>query len=247
MRDTIRGSLILTNRLESESLNTYIESYSLENRSAEVWMSNGYRKTAQYYEEGSDPRYVSTFSEPLSTPGADDMVMLRGKPGSNDHELTRKYRWLGKQHPVSDGGCVHDNYLYAGMLNSQNMAEIEKTSLRVNLAGMNFYVTRWARVPVLIYTSGDNPKINSILLKRDAELGEDREGDPNRTEPLNELNGEVRKADGLNPGDRVKNEFLSGYYVVHSVDYRYVHPGPMKQSLVLVRREWPIPGRNKDA
>ena len=45
---------------------------------------------------------------------------------------------------------------------------------------------------------------------------------------------------------KVKNEFLSGYYIISEIKYKYDKGGPITQSLKLLRREWPIPGRNKD-
>ena len=46
---------------------------------------------------------------------------------------------------------------------------------------------------------------------------------------------------GVDQRDGIKNEFLSGNYVVGGVKYTYSAPGPVKMSLSLIRREWPIP------
>ncbi len=247
--DTVRGSLVLTNKPEMEGTNTYIESYSLENASASVWINNGYKRQAQYYESGNQPGYVKSFVDPLTTPGTEgDRILLKGRRDEEVYKRTVKHVWLGKQRAQSDGGHVHDNYLYAALHNHQNMEEVGKTSLRVQLSGMNFYVGRWCRVPVLIYSPGSNFKNAALLKKRDADLGEDGKTDPGRNEPMNKLSGDsdASQGDGLSPGDWVKNEFLSGYYVVAAMEYRYSPPGPVKQVLTLVRREWPIPALNKD-
>lgn len=245
--DTIRGSLLLTNKPEMEGLNTYIESYSLENSSAEVWIRNGYKRSAQYYETGTAPEYVQSFVDPLTTPGAErDRILLKGRPDESVYKQVVKHKWMGKQHPATDGGNVHDNYLFAEVLNHQNMEEISKVTLKVHLAGMNFYINKWGRVPVLIYSPGQNFKNSALLQKRDADLGESNEPDPEGAQPLNALSTDGTQADGRSPGDWVKNEFVSGYYVVSGIDYKYTSPGPVKQVLTLVRREWPIPARNKD-
>lgn len=249
--DTIKGSLVLTNMAERAGMNNFIESFSLENSSAGVWINNGYRRTAQYYDVTADaPEYVTSFVEPLTTAGAEnDFILLRGRPDEDRYKRLVKYKWLGRQHAESVGGNVHDNYLFAHLLNHQNMAELGKTVLKVNLAGMNFYVQRYSRVPVLIYNPSSNPKNSALLKQRDEDLGETADGDPDREQGINKVAGGNPDSggDGIgNPGDQVKNEFLTGYYVVAGVEYRYTAPGPVKQSLTLVRREWPIPARNKD-
>lgn len=248
-QDTIKGSLVLTNKPEMEGVNTYIESYSLENSSGDVWIRNGYKRVAQYYEAGTSPEYIESYVDPLTTPGAErDKILLKGRPDESLYKQVVKHKWMGKQHPASDNGNVHDNYLFATVLNHQNMEEIMKVTLKVHLAGMNFYVSKWGRVPVLIYSPGQNFKNSALLQKRDADLGEGTEPDPNGNQPLNALSpgADSSQLDGKSPGDWVKNEFLSGYYVVSGIDYRYTPPGPVKQVLTLVRREWPIPARNKD-
>ena len=36
------------------------------------------------------------------------------------------------------------------------------------------------------------------------------------------------------------------YYVINSIKYVYEAPGPVKMKLNLLRREWPIPAKNKN-
>lgn len=248
-KDTAKGSLVLTNKLEMVGMNTFIEQFSLENNSANVWIENGYKRHVQYYDmDANSPTYVTNFVDPLTTDGAEsEQILLKGRRDEDTYQRTVKYKWIGTQFSKTNGGHVHDNYIFARILNFQNLAEIEKMTLKVNLAGMNFYLSKYARVPVLIYQSALNPKNAAMLRKRDEDLGENTEPDPDRKEALNKLttNSETN-GDGTNPTDQIKNEFLSGYYVIGGIDYKYTPPGPMKQSLVLIRREWPIPARNKD-
>ena len=46
--------------------------------------------------------------------------------------------------------------------------------------------------------------------------------------------------------DAIKNEFLSGYYVVSGMKYKWTSPGPISMEMTLLRREWPIPAKNKN-
>jgi hypothetical protein len=44
--------------------------------------------------------------------------------------------------------------------------------------------------------------------------------------------------------DQIKNEFLSGYYVIADMKFTYVTGSGVKQRLTLIRREWPIPAKH---
>jgi hypothetical protein len=252
-RESIKGSLILTNQAEKTGQNVFIENYSLENQTGSIWQNNGYKRFASWYQinEGSS-ELEESFVDPLTTPGSEnDFILLKGRRDEEFYKEQVKYKWLGKQAPLSEGGNVHDNFQFSKILNTQNLKELKKTILKVDLAGMNFYIYRFMRIPVLIYNSGDAKK-QLQLINRDEALGESNTNpDPENNEPFNKLNSS-RPGDPASPDNPVgdprnqqKNEFLSGYYVVGDIEYTYSSPGPVKQSVTLIRREWPIPAKNK--
>jgi hypothetical protein len=107
------------------------------------------------------------------------------------------------------------------------------------------------RIPVLIYISGDAKKQLEMIDRNEA-LGESAKNpDPELNEGFNKATSSrpdnpSSEDDPVNdPRNQQKNEFLSGYYVVDGIQYTYSSPGPVKQSLTLIRREWPIPAKNK--
>lgn len=253
-RESIKGSLILTNQAEKSGQNIFIESFSLENASASIWIDNGYKRYASWFQmDEASSEMQEAFSDPLTTPGSEeDFILLKGRVNETIYQDQVKYKWLGKQAPLSEGGNVHDNFQFSKILNHQNLEELRKTVLKVELAGMNFYIYKYMRIPILIYTGGD-PKKQLESINRNEALGESNQNpDKENSEGFNKAtssrpDGNTASEDSPvgNQANQQKNEFLSGYYLVGDIEYTYTNPGPVKQSLVLIRREWPIPAKNK--
>lgn len=252
-KDSIKGSLILTNRNDRVGTNIYIDNWALDNKTASVWITQGYKKHTQYFDIGDDneTEYVSTFVDPLTTKGVeDDQILPKGRKGDESYKDQMKYKWLGKQ----SNSNVHDNYIFSRLLNNQNLQELKKTTLNIDLAGMNFYIYKYMRIPVEIYEGANKgPERIGKLKDRDTALGDDKGYDtpPNNDEELEggrpgQDSKPTKETIGGDPRDMVKNEQLSGYYVVNSVSYVYQQPGPMKMKLNLIRREWPIPAKNNN-
>ena len=253
-KDSIKGSLILTNRNDRVGTNIFIDNWAMDNKSAAVWITQGYKKHTQYYDIGDDneTEYVSTFVDPFTTKGVEnDLILPKGRKGDESYKEQMKYKWLGKQ----SNSNVHDNFIFSRLLNNQNLQEIKKTSLNIEMSGMNFYIYRYMRIPVEIYESGGRGMDRAEKLKdRDTALGEDKGYDA-KVDNENELEGGRPDGNGEKPTkdqiggdqrDQIKNETASGYYVVNTVKYVYQNPGPMKMKLNLIRREWPIPAKNKN-
>jgi hypothetical protein len=250
-KDSVKSALILTNKPDKTGTNMYIESYSIESQAARIWMNNGYKRYTQYLDIREDEStYHTFFVDPFTTEGSEkDFQLPKGRVDEPDfYKKQVKYKWIGKQAPSSESGNVHDNYLFASVLNFQNLQEIKKTTLKVELAGMNFYVYKYMKIPVAIYEQGNGKSNIDKLKARDEALGE---GDKLDKKPEGDLSAD--RDGGNNPDqlgadqrDGIKNEFLSGNYVVGGVKYTYQDPGPVKMSLTLIRREWPIPAPLKN-
>lgn len=249
VQDSIKGSLVLTNDPNRAGTNIYIENYSLENNTGSVWIDNGYKRYAQWFDIETTS-YNSIFVDPLTTHGSEtEFILLRGRRDETIYKDQNKYKWLGKQDSINNDGNVHSNYLFSKILNIQNLAEIQKMVLKVTLSGMNFYTYKYMRVPVLIYTMGNSKNV-LLMDKRDENIKDSNDGIS--TDGWNQATGEradnPMTSDNLvnDPRNMIKNEFLSGYYLIQDIEYIYTNPGPVKQRLTLIRREWPIPGQNKD-
>lgn len=221
---------ILSNKSEDKGSNLYIEKFGLENNTGSIWIKNGYKRYCQYFDIPTDS-YESFFVDPLTTDGAESTkILLKGRNGEDFYKTQQKYKYVGKQYS-GDNGNVHENYQFAKIQNIQNMKEIHKMSLNIELTRANFHLYRFQEVPVLIYTGDEF--IKPYLKARDEILGEEEtsQGAPDY------LDGNVE----------VKNEFLSGYYVISEIHYVYKSRDEgIKQQIKLLRREWPIPAENHD-
>jgi hypothetical protein len=262
-KDAIKGSLVLTNLNNMSGKNVFIEAYNFENNSGSVWLNNGYLRYAQWLNiEEESIEYQKAFVDPFTTPGAEENFrLLKGRKADGPPNFPKplylkesRYKWMGKQGGNSFGGNVHDNYCYAQVLNHQNLEELRKTRLVVDLAGMNHYLYKYQRIPVMIYESSVNQNAANMQT-RDIALGES-EGtkDPNTQTGMfagagNSTSENKSKPDPTNKPqpeiqDQIKNEFLSGYYVIADMKFTYVTGSGVKQRLTLIRREWPIPAKH---
>ncbi len=249
---SIKGSLVLTNKPDKAGTNVFIKNFSLENNAAAVSLSEGYKRYVQYYNVGDGTakgEYVSNFVDPLTTKGAEDkLILAKGRRDEDRYKTQVKYKWLGKISGDVDGGNMHDNFIFSEVLNHQNKKEITKQSLKIEMEQMNFYIYKYMRIPVLIYQGSENNAAFNKANQRDKDLGEDKPDVP--PEGRSTAQGNSQTAPGGKVGDdqrdAIKNEFLTGYYVVSGIKYKWTSPGPISMEMTLLRREWPIPAKNKN-
>ena len=257
--DSQKAALILTNEPGKEGTNLFITSYSLLQNTGSIWKKNGYKKYAQFLDiNDTDEEYMSIFVDALTTVGSEnDFILAKGRVGEDTYLDQNMYKWMGKQAPFTLDGNVHDNYLFSGILNFHNLEEIKKTSLKVTIEGMNFYIYKYMKIPVAIYSMAQGKDSIDKLKGRDADLGESGSLDPS-DQPEGNLTaikdgGSDPSNLGVDPREGIRNEQLSGNYIVGGIKYIYTPPpedpeetgGGMKMELELIRREWPIPAQNK--
>jgi hypothetical protein len=129
--------------------------------------------------------------------------------------------------------------MYAIANNIGNNDEIEKMFMEVELGSVNWSLYRFQRIPITIYSQQTLTEMD--MENRDKQLGEN-EQPPN--------NPEVEDGDEQTtydePNQLVKNEFLSGWYVIAEISYTYNKGAEIIQKLKLLRREWPIPTQSAD-
>ncbi len=231
-------TIILSNDENQKGTNMSIKSYGLMNKSGDTWIDNGYKRYVQYYDQFSE-EWIENFVDPLTTEGSEEEFILpKGRADEMLYKTQVKYKFLGKQ--LSGGGLdagynVHENYIFAHILNYQNLEEIKKMSLSIELEMVNFNLYRYQRVPISIYESRETNKI--LIGNRDGELGES-EGNDKELEEGNATNV---------GGGQIKNEFLSGFYIIDEIEYIYTGVGSsITQKINCLRREWPIPNENQN-
>lgn len=216
-------SLVLSNLEAARNTNFYIESYTVLNKSGEVVLDNGYGRYMQFYSSDTKKYYSDQLIEPINNTKGSDMP-LRGRHGENYQNEIRKYKWMGIERAAPNGN-YHENYLYAKIHNIQNNDEVKKMTLYIQLQSVNFNFYRFQRIPVVITTT-DNPQKNEANNDNNQNLGNTQE-DP--------------KASSL-----TIDPILSGFYVIDEITYIY-DDNTFKQTLKLLRREWPLSATDQPA
>jgi hypothetical protein len=225
---------MLSNMAQFQGGSGYISKYEMVNRSGEISKANGYKRYTQYWDLEAK-EWISEFVDPITndTPGM--IPATKGRIVNGEVEGPRndqvKYKYLGTQ-----GDNVHPEYQYSTVLNYQNITEVQKMGMIIELDTVNPAIMRYSRIfcQVMEYAAG----VQETILKPAADLDgvEQEEG----AGPLQERTGSDGQNDPSTSGNQngVLNEYLTGFYVVSEVQYLYTSPGPLRMKLKLQRREY---------
>lgn len=242
-----RGKLILTNKAEYGNSNIFISNYSISGEHGR-WLTEGYIKKPIIYDvdtkEGKSEKIIYTIESLISENSESTYVKQKGKVNSDFYKTQARYHWVGKQEASSIGGNVHDSFIFSEFHNYQNMIELNKINLEVELTGINFYIQKYTMVPVEIYhmIERDGNWKEKRFRERDKELG-NQDNIKTSADENNETGEFQNKYDGYT---QYLNKFLSGFYLVTGIRYAFVKGGIMKTYLTLTRREHNIPAKNND-
>lgn len=229
--------LVLTNHKRDQGSNLFIVKQALKNKAGAAAKKNGYKRVLQYFENDSDEGLVSHDIEPLASKNMKDIEEpMRGRRDEDRYKNEIKYKYVGRKCGDPETSNTHLNYEYSAISNAQNMAEVTKMSLDVELATFNPALHRYHKIPVVIYT-GERQRLDA-----ENQVKEKKEKDGFDSKPTDQENG------GLNQGEMIVDEFLSGYYVIGGFKYLYkAGATSVKQELNLLRREWPSRVNNINA
>lgn len=227
--DKIESPLILTNHDAHSGTSLHISSYSLKNSAGSKLKKNGYKRILQYYENDSDEGLVSFDIVPLTGTNMSDIEEpLKGRRDEKERYTEEiKHKYVGRRHADPETSNTHLNYEFAMIHNSQNLDELGKMTLEIELDTYNLAIHRWQKIPIIIFQSSET------------KIGADRVVKESKKEKgFDTLVPEEEEIP--HPGKLVKDEFLSGYYVVGGIQY-FFKSGEytVKQRLTLLRREWP--------
>ena len=216
----------LTNMIQAQGGARYISKHQMVNNSGEISKANGYKRYTQYWDL-NEKVWVSEFVDPLTndTPGM--IPATKGRILDGEVEGPRndqvKYKYLGTQ-----GDNVHPEYQYSTVLNYQNITEINKMGMIIELDTVNPALVRYSRIycQILEYA---NP-VQSTLLAPDNDNIEGEQAP--QTRPNEPDANDTQSQNG------VVNEYLSGFYVIAGVEWIFSKPGPLRMKLKLQRREF---------
>lgn len=228
------GKLFLTN-LERGSVGTnrYINAYTLVNKAGLVVLKNGYARTIQYYDD-DDKEYRSFKIEPSITENLPaELHPLRGRNDETRYLDQVKYKYLGRQSSVENEGNSHLNYQYARISNYQNLQDINKLTLIVELQSANMALYKFQKIPIIIYeTDKKRQDIQEGREQNAADAGYQRENQDKLEKGDNKTN---------NSNAPKVNKYLTGVYVIGNIEYTYnSNDQAIAQKLTLIRREWPL-------
>ena len=227
--NNMKSPLLLSNHNRYTGTSMHISAYALKNNAGSNLKKNGYKKTMKFYENDSEEGLVAFDLEPLSSKTMDDIAEpLKGRRGEDRYKIEKKTVYAGRKNADPETSNIHLNYEFSEIHNSQNLDELGKMTLEVELATVNPALHRYQKIPLIIFKEGaDDIAADKVLKERKKEQGFDVETDT--------AEEEIPQA-----GTVVADEFLSGYYVIGAIQYIYKAGLPsVAQKLTLLRREWP--------
>ena len=217
---------MLSNMIQMQGTARYISKYQQINKSGQVSKNNGYKRYTQFWDLEAK-EFINEFVDPLTnnTPGM--IPVTKGRTINGEVEGPRneqvKFKYLGTQ-----GDNVHDNYYYASILNFQNLAEMEKFGMVLELDALNPAMLRYSRIYIQILEFAQNVK--SVLT-----APENDENVPNASQRREESPDNV--ASDKTSQNGIINEYLTGFYVIVGIEYILTKPGGLRQRIHLRRRE----------
>ena len=215
----------LSNMVQMQGGARYISKYQMINKSGEISKANGYKRYTQYWDLETR-EWVSEFVDPLTnnTPGM--IPATKGRIVNGEVEGPRndqvKYKYLGTQ-----GDNVHAQYQYSTVLNYQNITEINKMGMVIELDTLNPALVRYSRIFCQILEFAE--AITSVLV---APGEDDITGAKSTPQTRPDDTDDIKSQNGI------INEYLSGFYVITGVEWLYTTPGPIRMRLHLQRREF---------
>lgn len=217
---------LLSNSIQMQGTARYISEYQQINNSGQISKDNGYKRYTQFWDL-NEKGFINEFVDPIvgDTPGM--IPATKGRLVDGEVEGPRneqvKYKYLGTQ-----GDNVHPNYMYSAILNYQNLVEVNKFGMVVDLDMINPAFWRYSRIYCQILEFGQNVK--AVLL-----APTDDPATPSGTQRREETTDNVGNDTSSQNG--VINEYLSGFYLITGIEYLLTKPGGLRQRLHLRRRE----------
>ena len=237
----IEVPLLLTNHIAFMGNNAFIESNRIINNANEISTTAGYAREVTIYDNNGDNKKQEFRIEPLGGKDLKELEEpLRGNRNDSRYKEQIKYKYIGRQEAGDDGlGNVHPNAAFSQLHNKQNEMETQKMKLEVILNSFNPSLYKYQKIPVLMYITNPQAIEQNERIKGDKkELGMDKD------EPFNlgEDTEDIQQAGKRSPTQAL-DTFLSGYYLIEDIVYR-TEDGETKQTVTLLRREWPTRTEN---
>ena len=218
--------LLYTNAREFSNKTRFIKSYQMFNNTANVYLSNGYKRKIQYYDEVNDvhinptdfPEDATIEAFPKLNEYTGDNIIFKGRyilendslvkekiNGKTLFEQYEKYTYLGKQNEN-----VHDFYYIAKTQNYQNLQESSKIGMVIDLNGTDNSIFKYKTIYVVICEYDTQRK--AVFIDNQPDQIDEKLDKP------------------------IINTFLTDFYVIYGIEWIYNKNGTMFQRLHLFKQ-----------
>lgn len=240
--DSNEVQMVLTNHPAHSNTAAFIESHNLINNSTKIALENGYKRRVQYFDinknmiDENDTLNEFDIESLVSANIKDHEEPLKGRRNSSTDEYSThiKHKYVGLQDSTPEDGNVHLNWHYSAINNIQNMVELDKMKLVVELATPNPAIYRYLKVPVVMFNFSKTSVGATEQMAKDAADKGFEESQANDNNSANVSDEDATQ------NDHIQDPFLTGFYVVMGMEYKYSGRGSkITQVLHLARREWP--------
>jgi hypothetical protein len=243
--DDMESKLFLTNNLQFDRTSNKISQFALKNNSSKISLKNGYRRTLQMWDdleetspfEWDQDRLVEFDVESFtSTNIRDSEEPLKGRRDEEEYDSHIKYKWIGRMQDINIGGNVHLNHKYSILNNWQNIQELEKMKLVVELDTFNPSLYVCQKIPIMMYIY-DEKKSGAVDAKEKA-LNEKGVNTDDKAFP-------AESDEDAETTPMRQDDFTTGHYIIGGIEYIYSEGDQaITQRLSLLRREWPTRANN---
>jgi len=150
----------LTNNDSMKTTNQYFTSDKILNKSTSTSLKRGYIRSLYYYDiDGNWDKKAGQLAkydiDTITTPGSESTsILLKGDPGSTQfYKMNHQQYWLG----TIDTSNSHPDTLYAKLQNSENMEDLQKIMMQIELPIANFNIKRFEKIRLLFTNRGISP------------------------------------------------------------------------------------------
>ena len=201
--------LILTNHPDRNSTNMYISKYIIDNQTTQVNLEKGYIQMDSQYDKTMD-KYDDFVLDTISDSGTDGRIIMKGSKENNYlYNNLIKSTWMGKL----DEDNVHENYLYAGLQNTNNLKFLQKLKMVIKMKNPNYNLYRFQKVLVELYNLGK------------LETNEDTSGEK-----------ETKDIGDDQYDNKIINK-LSGEWLITGINFSFSRTEGNFQEITMVKRE----------
>jgi len=215
--DETQGSdvapLLLTNHPQFAGSSKYLSSFQMFNNSGNIFLKNGYKRYAQFYDVNNE-EYISEFVDPLTTEGLDDHIHLKGRYVKNGDVF--------EPEGIID---IHFKYKYLGKSDVSNVHENYLFSSVLNYQNEQ----EIGKMGMIV-----NLDIADLTLTKYQRI-------PIYVFDFDIVQKQIPTEESNVDNGAMLNEYLSGYYIITNISYYWDKPGPIKQRLKLIKREFIAP------